>query len=275
MTDLRLGSMVMEDSGGSGPAVVLIHGLGGDSNTFTPLMGALDGYRALRPDLPGAGRSALRPGRPGLKGLAAAVCDALRAAGIGRAHFAGHSMGTLLCQHLAAALPDTVLSLALFGPILEPAPAARQALRERAETARREGMAGIADNISAASVAEASRRNNPAAPAFVRASVMRQDPAGYAAHCLALAAAEAADHAAIRCPTLLIAGEQDPVAPPAMAEALKERISGAELASLPDTGHWMTMEAPARSAELLRAHLDRAHLDRAHLNGAHMERAAG
>lgn len=258
MADLWFGSMVTEDSGGHGPAVVLIHGLGGDSNTFEPLMGALDGYRVLRPDLPGAGRSALRPGRPGLKGLAAAVCDAVRAAEIGRAHFAGHSMGTLICQHLAADLPDAVLSLTLFGPILEPAPAARQALGERAETARREGMAGIADSVSGASVAEESSRTNPVAQAFVRESLMRQNPAGYAAHCRALAVAAAADHGSIRCPTLLIAGEKDPVAPVAMAEALKNRISGAEMEILPGIGHWMTIESPGRSAESIRAHLDRA-----------------
>ena len=258
MADLRLGGMVTEDSGGAGPAVVLIHGLGGDSNTFTPLMEALDGYRVLRPDLPGAGRSALRPGRPGLKGLAAAVRDALRAAGLDRAHFAGHSMGTLICQYLAAETPGIVLSLALFGPILEPTPAARQALRERAESARRRGMAGIADAISRASLAEASRETNPVAEAFVRESLMRQSPAGYAAHCLALASAAAADHGAIGCPALLIAGERDPVAPVAMAEALKGRIDGAVLEVLPGTGHWMTMEMPRRSAELLRAHLDKS-----------------
>ena len=258
MADLRLGGMVTEDSGGAGPAVILIHGLGGDSNSFTPLMEALDGYRVLRPDLPGAGRSALRPGRPGLKGLAAAVRDALRAAGLDRAHFAGHSMGTLICQHLAAETPGIVLSLALFGPILEPTPAARQALRERAESARRSGMAGIADAVSRASLSEASRETNPVAEAFVRESLMRQSPAGYAAHCLALASAAAADHSVIGCPTLLIAGEKDPVAPVAMAEALRSRICGAELEVLPGSGHWMTMEMPRRSAELLRAHLDKS-----------------
>ena len=258
MADLRLGGMVTEDGGGSGPAVVLIHGLGGDSNTFTPLMEALDGYRVLRPDLPGAGRSALRPGRPGLRGLAAAIRDTLRAAGIERAHFAGHSMGTLICQHLAAESPGIVLSLALFGPILEPPPAARQALRERAEAARRSGMAGIADAISRASLAEASRETDPVAEAFVRESLMRQSPAGYAAHCLALAMAPAADCGSIGCPTLLIAGEKDPVAPIAMAEVLRDRIPGAELEILPGIGHWMTMEMPRRSAELLRAHLEKS-----------------
>ena len=258
MADLRLGGMVAEDSGGGGPAVVLIHGLGGDSNSFEPLMAELGGYRVLRPDLPGAGRSALRPGRPGLRGLCAAVWDMLGVAGIARAHFAGHSMGTLICQHLAATRPDAVLGLTLFGPLLEPPPAARQALRERAGTARRSGMAGIADAISRSSVAAASRAANPVAGAFVRESLMRQDPAGYAAHCLALAAAPAADHMAIRCPVLLVAGETDPVAPVAMAEALKSRIAGADLEVLPGIGHWMTMEMPGRSAGLLRAHLDKS-----------------
>ncbi len=258
MADLRLGGMVTEDSGGSGAALVLVHGLGGDSNSFSPLMDRLGGYRVLRPDLPGAGRSALRPGRAGLKGLASAVRDALRAAGVERAHLAGHSMGSLICQHLAADAPGSVLSLTLFGPILEPAPAARRALEERAETAQREGMARIAERTSSESVAVASGDAGALARAFVRASLMRQDPAGYAWHCRALAWAGAADHGAIACPTMLIAGESDPVAPVATAETLKDRIGGAELEILPGIGHWMTIEMPGRSADALTRHLDGA-----------------
>ena len=253
MSDIRLGSLVMEDSG-EGPAVVMIHGLGGSSNSFQTLLASLDGYRVLRPDLPGAGRSAPRPGLSGLKGLASAARDALRAAGVERAHFVGHSMGTLICQYLAADAPALVGSLCLFGPILEPPAAGRPALRERADKARAQGMAGIADAVSAASVAAANA--NPVAAAFVRESVMRQDPSGYALHCEALSLAEAADHAAIRCPTLLVAGEADPVAPPAMARQLNERIAGSRLAFVPGVAHWMMVEAPQRSAELLRAHLD-------------------
>jgi len=135
--------MIMEDTG-TGVGVVMIHGLGGDSNSFQTLMAAAEGYRVARPDLPGAGRSGLRPGLPGIKGLSSAVRDSLRCAGIERAHLVGHSMGTLICQYLAADDPRFVLSLTLFGPILEPAAAARQALKERAATARVEGLAGIA-----------------------------------------------------------------------------------------------------------------------------------
>ena len=255
MTDLRVGSMVIEDTG-RGPAVVMVHGLGGTSNSFQTLMGALDGFRVLRPDLPGAGRSAFRPGLSGLARMAVSLRDCLGAAGLERAHFVGHSMGTLLCQYLAVESPRAVSSLTLFGPILEPPAPARQALKERAEAARTSGMSGIADAIAAASVSEASHHANPVAPAFVRESVMRQDPAGYAAHCEALSGASAADHAGIRCPTLLVAGERDPVAPLDMVRRLQAGIDGARLEVIPDSGHWMMVEAAERSAELLRAHLD-------------------
>ena len=255
MTDLRLGSMVMEDAG-AGPSVVMVHGLGGSSNSFQTLMAALDGYRVLRPDLPGAGRSALRPGRPGLDGLVSSLRDCLRAAGVERAHFVGHSMGTLICQHLAVESPQAVGSLTLFGPILEPPPAVRQALKERAAAARAEGMVGIAEAVSTGSVSAASRAANPVTAAFVRESLLRQDPAGYAAHCEALTAAWSADHGAIRCPTLLIAGEADPVAPVEMAQRLQEQIADSRLEILPRVGHWMMVEAPMRSAELLRAQVE-------------------
>jgi pimeloyl-ACP methyl ester carboxylesterase len=237
----------------------MVPGLGGTANSFQTLMPSLDGYRVLRPDLPGAGRSAYRPGLAGLERMAVVLTDTLRAAGLGSAHFVGHSMGTLLCQYLAAKNPKAVDSMVLFGPILEPPAAARRALKDRAETARTQGMAGIADAISTASVSEASRTANPVTGAFVRESVIRQDPNGYAAHCEALSEATAADHGNIQCPTLLVAGENDPVAPVDMVRRLQESITGARLEIIPAVGHWMMVEAPARSAELLRAHLDGAH----------------
>ncbi|UCE32371.1 MAG: alpha/beta fold hydrolase [Burkholderiales bacterium] len=253
--EIRLGSMVAECCG-SGPPVVMIHGLGGTSNAFQPVMAALQGYRVLRPDLPGAGRSAYRVGANSLQGLVRSVQDLMRAAGIGQAHLVGHSMGTLIAQWLAATDPRKVLGLTLFGPILEPAPAARQALLERAAQARSEGMAALAAAISDASLSRHSHAANPLAAAFVRESLMRQDPKGYAAHCEALAGARAAKHAAIAVPTLLVAGADDSVAPVAIARSLRDRVAGARLEIVENAGHWMTIEAPQRAAELLRQHLE-------------------
>ena len=52
----RFDRVVVEEEG-VGDAVVCVHGLGGSSNTFTPLMPALARHRTIRIDLPGSGRS--------------------------------------------------------------------------------------------------------------------------------------------------------------------------------------------------------------------------
>jgi 3-oxoadipate enol-lactonase len=254
MADFRLGSLVAEIAG-DGPAVVMVHGLGGSSNSFQPLVPGLADFQVVRPDLPGAARSALRPGRPSLMGLCQALHDLVRACGVTSAHFVGHSMGTLLCQYLAAAEPKLVTGLTLYGPILEPAEGARVGLKVRAGTVRRDGMAGTADTVSQASLSPVTRRSHPAAVAFVRESLLRQDPGGYAAHCEALAEAQPAEHAAIACPTLLVAGADDPVAPPEMARRLAGLIRGAEVEILPDCGHWPMIEAPAAALRLLESRL--------------------
>jgi len=254
MADFRLGSLVAEIAG-DGPAVVMVHGLGGSSNSFQPLIPGLAHFNVIRPDLPGAARSPLQPGRPGLMALCQALHDLVRACGVTSAHLVGHSMGTLLCQYLAAAEPKLVSGLTLYGPILEPPAAARAGLKDRAALARRDGMAPIADAVSHGSLSPATRRNNPAAVAFVRESLLRQDPAGYAAHCEALAEAKPAGHAAIACPTLLVTGADDPVAPPEMARRLAGLLKNAEVGILPDCGHWPMIEAPTAALRLLEGRL--------------------
>lgn len=256
MVDITFGSMTIEDQG-EGPAVVMLHGLGGTSNSFQPLMPYLDGLRVLRPDLPGAGRSGYRPGIPGMPGLVTAVSDAVQAAGIQHAHFVGHSMGTLICQYLAVECPGLIASMTLLGALVEPPPPARQGLKERANVARQQGMATIADTIATGSTTESSRQRNPIIAAFVRESLMRQNPATYASHCESLSEATAASHERITCSTLLIAGQFDSIAPVKMAEELAAQISNSQLEIIADAGHWLMIEAPERTGELLRSHLNK------------------
>ena len=135
--------MAVEDEG-EGDAVVCVHGLGGSSNTWTPLMPALARHRVVRIDLPGSGRSQRAEGP-------LSIARYRRRAGqrcaprsdIARAHWLGHSMGTIVCQHLAVAQPKLVRSLALFGPLVAPTDAARTGIRARAAKARSEGAAGM------------------------------------------------------------------------------------------------------------------------------------
>ena len=78
----------------------------------------------------------------------------------------------------------------------------------------------------------------------------------YALHCEALSAAESADHDKIVCPTLLVAGEYDNVAPVTMGEELAESINNARLVVIDGVGHWLMVEAIEHCGKLLREHLE-------------------
>ena len=254
MADVMVGRIAVEVAG-EGRDVMLVHGLGGSSNTFQTIMPALSGCRVIRPDLPGSARSPRPAGPPDLAALAAAVVEVARTLGVATMDLVGHSMGTLVCQHVAADKPDLVRSLTLFGPILAPPDAARERLEGRAVTARDEGMAGIADAVAVGGVSGDTRAHNPLASAFIRESHMRQDAADFAWSCEALARAEAADHGRIACPTVLATGDEDAVAPPSMAGQLGDRIAGARVRVVERAGHWLTLEKPATCVEVLRGAL--------------------
>ncbi len=234
-------SMVTEVHGDGDP-VILIHGLGGTSNVFAPLTGVLSRfYKCVRPDLPGSGRSKT-PSSLSLVELADAMGTLMDENGGGKWHVVGHSLGTIVCQHLAVRRPDLVRSLSLIGPLLAPPDAARPALKDRATKARTDGMVGIADLIVQAGTSASTKTNNPEIAALVREIMMRQDPEGYAVTCEALAAVEAADVAQISVPSLLITGDEDGTAPPRAVLALGSKIKNSQTSILSRCGHWTTFE---------------------------------
>jgi 3-oxoadipate enol-lactonase len=241
--------------GGGGDAVLMIHGLGGTSNTWTPLLSAFARFTTLRFDLPGSGRSHRVEGSLSIDRFVQAALRVLGAKGIERVHIVGHSLGTIVAAHLAAREPTMVRSLALLGPLLAPPDAARPNIRGRGDKARNEGVAGmqaIADALVQSATSAESKAKRHAAVAFVRESVMRQDPEGYARTCDALAEATAADTALIACPTLLVTGDEDVVAPPQSVRSLGEKIAGSQVEVLRGCGHWEPVEKPDECIDLLR-----------------------
>jgi len=237
---------------GSGDPVIMLHGLGGTSNTFCPQVLGLGGrYRTIRPDMPGSGRTPVS-GSHTIQSMVDAVVRAAKAIGAERAHFVGHSMGTIVCQHVAEQHPELVRSLALFGPIHQPPEPARKGLGDRAAKARSEGMPGIADQIVQATLSGDTKSNAPVTVALVREFIMRQDAEGYARNCEALAAAQPANLDRIKCPVRLVTGDEDPVAPASNARAMAERLSDARVTILNRCGHWSTIERPQECNQILK-----------------------
>ncbi|MEK8053093.1 alpha/beta hydrolase [Ideonella sp. DXS22W] len=243
---------------GQGPDLVCIHGLGGSSNTWTPLFPALAGHRVVRIDLPGSARSAALAGGPGsldIDAMVDAVAQACQRLDITRAVFLGHSMGTIVCQHLAARQPGLVSRLALFGPLVCPPDAARPNVQARADKAAAGGAAAmqeIADAVVQGATARHARETQPLAVALVRESLMRQDPLGYARSCEALARAQSAVLENIAVPVLLVTGDEDGVAPPAAVQAMASRLRDARMVVLPQCGHWTPLECAMQCQALLR-----------------------
>lgn len=252
MTTQIIDDVVFEIEG-DGDAVLCIHGLGGSSNTWTPVMPALAGFKVIRPDMPGSARTGFAAGTLSIDSLVVAMDSLLNALDVQAVHVVAHSLGTIVAQHFALRYPARVRSLALFGPFLAPPEAGRAGILARAALARTgdAGMQDIADAVVKAATSQETKAGQPAVLTLVRESVMRQPPEGYAQSCEALAAAQPAAVDGIGVPTLLVTGDQDGVASPANVAAMAERMPGARHVVLQGCGHWHTFEKPANCAQEL------------------------
>ncbi|MFE1577717.1 alpha/beta fold hydrolase [Streptomyces fradiae] len=111
-------ALEVEDSGGPGPAVLLVHGFPDTRACWRRQVPALNaaGYRTITPDLRGFGGSD-RPARTSAyapRRSAADMVELLDRLGVDRVHLVGHDWGSGVVQGVAMAVPDRVASLSLL-----------------------------------------------------------------------------------------------------------------------------------------------------------------
>jgi pimeloyl-ACP methyl ester carboxylesterase len=105
---------------GSGPAIVILHGLGGQMGNFTyALLERLTGeFRVILMDRPGSGYSTRAPGATGrLTEQAAIVAEFIRKLALERPLLVGHSLGGAIALGVALDHPEVVKGLALIAPL--------------------------------------------------------------------------------------------------------------------------------------------------------------
>jgi pyruvate dehydrogenase E2 component (dihydrolipoamide acetyltransferase) len=106
---------ILEMGAGDATPIVLVHGFGGDLNTWMFTQPALaEIRRTVALDLPGHGGSTKEVARGDIAELSAAVEAAMAALGIARAHFVGHSMGGAIVASLVARRPESAASVTLI-----------------------------------------------------------------------------------------------------------------------------------------------------------------
>ena len=245
--------------GHSGPAVVLLHGLGSSCRDWEFQEVALeDRYRVIAVDLPGHGGSARSVGPTTIERMADDVAALLTGLDEAPAHVVGLSLGACVALRLGLQAPARVRSLTLVNPFARVEPTGPGDL---ARLAVRLTMLGVASmRVVGAHVARGlfpwpeQRALYEAAVASLGATSRR----GYAAALRALAHFDARGQvAAIRRPTLVVAGDRDTMVPLAPKLRLAAAIPGARIVVVPASGHATPYDQPDTFNRLLLDFLDR------------------
>lgn len=242
----------------SQPTVVLLHGILGSADYWRDVAAQLPDHRVVAIDLLGFGASP-RPARvafdyPDHVDAVVATLGALRP--IGPVILAGHSMGALIALRLAADRPELVSRLTLIGmPVFESAGAARKAIgRTRL---RRTLLYGPVSRLVCALWCQAltpiSRRIAPLylrrVPAAVARATVDHSWWSYSRSLANIVENQsvAADLQRVRCPTLIVHGDQDRDAPLPADWALMPSVRTLVVPG----DHHLPLDRPGDIAELL------------------------
>jgi pimeloyl-ACP methyl ester carboxylesterase len=245
----------VEDDG-DGPPLLLLNGIGAHAGMWKPLQAALTGPRVIAFDMPGTGRSATPPiplSMGALARLAEGVLDHLE---IEQADVLGYSFGGVVAQRLARRSPERVrrLVLAATTPGWGGVPGSLQTLARMSTPLRYywrsyyESIVGDLMGGRPRTDAEFVRRHGEERLANP------PDPLGYAWQLAALAGDPGTLPWLHRLeqPTLVVAGDDDPVMPLANALLLAQRLPHARLFVAPGEGHLLLLDPQSRALPAIR-----------------------
>ncbi|GAC1643245.1 MAG: alpha/beta hydrolase [Bradyrhizobium sp.] len=274
---LRMAYMDVAAAQPNGRTVVLLHGRNFPSSYWAPVIRPLSeaGYRVVVPDQVGFGKSSKPAGELHFDTLARNTIAPLDHLGIAKADVVAHSLGGMLGVRIARAYPDRVAHLLLAAPIgledyrLYTPPTPTEKIIEAEDKLSPEGyrkqletnyaLKLPPDQVTPFIDARFNIKGSPEYPRWLRAFVnsaqmIYREPVVHEIPLLTQ-------------PTLFIMGADDHNAPgrPNAPEALRPKMGqNAELAGalaarmpdaraevIPDTGHLVFLEAPARFNELM------------------------
>lgn len=238
---------------GSGPAVLLVHGVGGDASNWDPIAARLcTRFDVIAMDLRGHGGSDLIASPLDAHELARDALQVLDECGVAQCAVVGMSLGGAVALALALDHPERVRKLGLIVTVCGRTPDERARARERIEFLREHGNGAMADANRERWFSDDFRRRHPALVERRVAQVKACDAASYLHAFTVFATADFADRLGeIRVPALIVTGEHDVAATPRMAHLMGERVAGAEVHVLPGLRHSLLIEAPTAIADLL------------------------
>jgi pimeloyl-ACP methyl ester carboxylesterase len=267
------GHRVAYRSAGSGPAIVLVHGITSTSATWEQVMPYLaTRFTVIAPDLLGHGESAKPRGDYSLGAYASGVRDLMVSLGHERATFVGHSLGGGVVMQLAYQFPERCERLVLVDsgglgrevsfllrsatlPLAEvvlPLLASTHILDAGRSPSRIFGRLGIRAGTDVAELAKghASLADAEARAAFVHTLRTIVEPGGQRV--------SASDrlYLAQSIPFMLVWGERDSIIPVEHGRAAHELVPSSRLELFEDAGHFPHVDDPQRFLDVLFDFLD-------------------
>lgn len=252
---------------GEGPPVLLINGLGAHTAMWAPLERVLTAkFRVIEFDAPGTGQSSTPPYPVSVPALAWLAARVLNDAGVTSADVLGYSLGGIVAQQLAVAAPARVRRLVLVGTSC--------------------GVGGVPGRLGP--LLNLATPLRYWSPAFYRRTIgdfaggrARHDPqwveehgrlrhlhpptnVGYLGQILTISAWSGLPLLRrIHQPTLVIAGDDDPLVPAANTMLLARHIGNARALIAPGEGHLLLMDADSSVLEPIRDFLAAEPLEQA------------
>jgi pimeloyl-ACP methyl ester carboxylesterase len=253
---------------GSGPVVVLVHGITSTSATWANVLPYLaERFTVIAPDLLGHGESAKPRGDYSLGAYASGIRDLLMALGHERATFVGHSLGGGVAMQLAYQFPEHCERLVLVSSgglgreitallraaslpgseLVLPLLVNERVLGAGRLVGRLLGRVGLRVHTDLEEVlrGHASLSDGEARAAFIHTLRTIVDPWGQRV--------DASDrlYLAQAIPFLILWGERDPIIPVEHARAAHRLVPGSRLELFPNAGHFPHLDDPLRFVGLL------------------------
>ncbi|MGA9749143.1 MAG: 3-oxoadipate enol-lactonase [Nocardioides sp.] len=239
------------------PAVLLGSALGSTQALWDDLAADLArDFRVVRFDTRGHGSSPAPAAAYTIEELAADVLALADDLGLEEVAYVGLSLGGAIGQRMAVTHPHRLTSLVLC--CTAPVFGSADTWTERATTVRTEGMEALVEATAERWFNRDFREQEPDQVARVMDLFRSTPPAGYAGCCAALGAFDLTEElAAVRAPTLVVAGADDPTCPPSVGAAMVESIPGSRLEVIKDAAHIANVAKPVAFNAAVRAHLER------------------
>jgi 3-oxoadipate enol-lactonase len=245
---------------GDGPPVVLLHPFPVHHQFWLPAaQSLLTRYRSILPDLRGHGESSLGEGPATMSKHANDIARVMDAEGVGRAAFAGVSIGGYALFEFLRRYRDRVSALVLCNTKAKAdSPEARNVRLKSATELTERGTEPFFESMVPKLLGDTTRNRRPdlVEGALRMMRKMSAEDVAMVQRGMAERPDSVATLKTIGVPTLIVTGDEDVLSGAPEAELMRQNVAGSQLKIIPKAGHYAAWERPKEVGAVLREFLD-------------------